>query len=240
MTFSSEKGNVTAALGKLRQTIDDEKERLNEEVAQAMKDGEYDTASAMIQFAQRLQGFQGEVESLAGKWEELEDVRRSSSPKTGQIVNTLGLPHGRRQVTSEIQPRNQEGDDNSTADCVHILEALVKLGGRAENQEVQRTINKKVKLRYERYRAAKSLLAQNGWTTSASTNRNLAISDKGREWLSRRIAQPLPPASNRVEAHPEVPPSSTSNPISPHYESPKQLSPPQRFTSSGPDDFLQI
>jgi hypothetical protein len=191
MSPSSEKDNVTAALSKLRWTIDDEKERLKEEVAQAMKDGEYDSAAAVIQFAQRLLGFQAEVEGLIGKWEELEDIRDTAPPRVRPTVNSRSYQNTPSPQASHTPRKPRKGITDSTVYCHHILEALVAQGGSAANQTISAAVNTKIRMLYPAFKQARALLVQEGWTNNTGSNQSMEISAKGIKWLQSQMAHAI-------------------------------------------------
>ena len=218
MSNSSEKDNISTALSDLRQTIDDEKERLNEEVAQTMKIGEYDTATAVIQFTKRLLGFQAEVEALIAKWEGLDGIGDLATSQVRQVVRTHIIQSKAlvRIARTRQDPRNSLNGSN--LHCFHILETLEEMGGRATNQNVTTAVNKKVKMLYPAFKQAKALMAHHGWTSYTGSNQALEISAKGVKWLdSQKIqvandgqSQDRPPSSGRgsvpqpsVEAGPD-------------------------------------
>jgi len=123
---------------------------------------------------------------------------------------------------------------------VLIMRAIVALGGRAENQQIQAVINKKVKLQYNRYKAAKGLMARMGWTTIASTNRTLILSERGRAWLERQIAPPEK-LDSPESTHPFNPFSpAVPSPAMPPENTRKENPSPQRISPAPQDVFIQI
>lgn len=191
---TSDKDDVSTALGLLIETLIEEKQRLNEEGAKAMKSGEYATATAVIQFAQRLLAFQEEVGFLTEKWKELEDLRDEASPQVREIV-------GDRIFTAKpTKPSATRSSNQLVASpeimtlCIHILEALVELGGQAKSKEVSTWVNKRVEMLYPKFRQARQMLADKKWTTSNSPVNYLGISEKGRKWLEIQLAKKSQPA----------------------------------------------
>jgi len=183
MPTSTDNNSVSTTLSLLQQTLSDEKQRLNDEVAEAMQDGKFDTATAVIQFAQRLVGFQEEVEALVEKWEELEEFRDAATSQVQQIVRGRTIRSNRPAKASHVQWSQNEGRGDSTPFCIHILEVLVEMGGRATNQNVTTAVNKKIKMHYPKFRHARVLMAQRGWTKSNGSNHVLEISAAGLKWL---------------------------------------------------------
>jgi hypothetical protein len=184
-----DKDDVSTALGLLLETLGEEKQRLNDEGAKAMKIGDFATATAVIQFAQRLLSFQEEVEVLTENWKELEDLRDDASPQVREIVGdrifTVKPPRP-SATRSSSQP---VATPETVALCIHILEALVGLGGHAKNQDVSTLVNKRVKMLYPKFRQARQMLTDKKWTTSNSPTNSLVISDKGRKWVENELAK---------------------------------------------------
>jgi hypothetical protein len=219
MSTFSEKDNVSTALSDLNQTLDEEKERLNEEAAQAMKDGEYDTATAVIQFTKRLLGFQAEVEALIEKWEELDGISDASTPPVRPVVRTR-IVHSKapgRIAQTRLDP--DKGLNGSHLHCFHILETLEEMGGRAPNQDVTAAVNKKIKMLYPAFKQAKALMTHQGWTNYTGSNQALEISAKGVKWLESQHTQ----AAAKGQSH-DHPPSSRSESV------------PQPFVEAGAVD----
>lgn len=52
-----------------------------------MNEVDYDTATAVIDFAKRLLAFQKKVAGLEREWVELEDLRDKASPAVQEIVS---------------------------------------------------------------------------------------------------------------------------------------------------------
>ena len=73
--------------------------------------------------------------------------------------------------------------------CIHILEALVGLGGHAKNQDVSTRVNKRVKMLYPKFRQARQMLTDKKWTMSNSPTNCMVISDKGRKWVENELAK---------------------------------------------------
>ena len=154
-----------------------------------MKSGEYATATAVIQFAQRLLSFQEEVELLTENWKELEVLRDGASARVREIVGdrifTVKPPRP-SAAPSSSQPL---ASPETVALCIHILEALVGLGGNAKNQDVSTLVNKRVKMLYPKFRQARQMLTDKKWTMSNSATNCMVISDKGRKWVENELAK---------------------------------------------------
>jgi hypothetical protein len=83
-----DQNDVSTALGLLRDSLAEEEQRIRSEGASAMQAGDYDTATAVIEFAKRLLAFQNKVEALGTEWGTLEDLRDAASPAVQEIVST--------------------------------------------------------------------------------------------------------------------------------------------------------
>lgn len=177
MSIPSEKDDVSTALSLLSDTLGDEEQRIRVAGVKAMQGGEYDTASTVIEFAKLLLGFKDEVEVLVEKWNDLEDARDSASPAVQEIVGNRVF--NRSDGGSVIQRKEY---------CRHILKALVELGGSAVTRDVSRVVNKTIKMQYPHLQAARTILAQEGWTKKTGSNRVWEISDEGRRWLRNQIS----------------------------------------------------
>lgn len=189
-----DKDDVSTALGLLRDSLAEEEQRIRGEGAKAMQGGDYDTASAVIDFAKRLLDFQGKVEGLVGEWSALEDLRDKASPAVQEIVSKRFF--GRRK-SGEITPH--------TEFCPYLLEALVEMGGSGKTKAVIDAVGKKMKglfkpKDFERHESAGK---QVRWRNTCQWARNMMvnedgrmkkgspqglweISDKGHKWLQKQ------------------------------------------------------
>lgn len=61
---SPDKDDVSAALRLLAESLEEEEKRIRGEGSKAMNEGDYDTATAVIDFAKRLLAFQKKVAGL--------------------------------------------------------------------------------------------------------------------------------------------------------------------------------
>jgi len=184
-----EKDDVSTALGLLLETLGEEKQRLNDEGAKAMKSGEYATATAVIQFAQHLLLFQEKVELLTENWRELEDLRDDASPRVREIVGDRIFTVKPPKPSATRSASHPVATPETAALCIHILEALVGLGGHAKNQDVSTLVNKRVKMLYPKFRQARQMLTDKKWTMSNSPTNCMVISDKGRKWVETELAK---------------------------------------------------
>ncbi|MBL9115464.1 MAG: winged helix-turn-helix domain-containing protein [Verrucomicrobiaceae bacterium] len=195
----SPQDDVGTALHLLQEALEDEEQRIRSEGAQAMTEGEYDTATEVIEFAKRLQAFQDKVASLEREWRNLEDVREHAAPAVQEIVSKRFFGRGRSpDITSHF------------AFCQPLLEVLVAMGGKAKTKEAIDRLGQKMKgkLKPKDYETHKSKGHQIRWRNSAQWARNWMVnheglmkkgepgvwevSDKGRAWL-RSLSKPKRP-----------------------------------------------
>lgn len=193
MSSPTDQNDVSTALGLLRDSLAEEEQRIRSEGAKAMHEGDYDTATSVIEFAKRLQAFEKKVESLVSEWDELEDLRDAASPAVQEIVSKRFFG---KKKKGEITPH--------TAYYRPILEALVEMGGSGKTKLVLDRVGEKMKgvLKPIDYEAHQSDEKQIRWRNSAQWARNTMvnddgrmkkgspngvweISDKGRKWLGR-------------------------------------------------------
>lgn len=193
MSSPTDQNDVSTALGLLRDSLAEEEQRIRSEGAKAMHEGDYDTATSVIEFAKRLQAFEKKVEALVSEWDELEDLRDAASPAVQEIVSKRFFGKKRK---GEITPH--------TDYYRPILEALVEMGGSGKTKLVLDRVGEKMKgiLKPIDYEAHKSDEKQIRWRNSAQWARNTMvnddgrmkkgspngvweISDKGRKWLGR-------------------------------------------------------
>lgn len=190
-----DQNDVSTALGLLRDSLAEEEQRIRSEGAKAMQDGDYDTATSVIEFAKRLLAFEKRVEGLVAEWEELEDLRDSASPTVQAIVSKKFF--GKRKK-GEVTPH--------TAFYRAILESLVEMGGSGKTREVLDKVGEKMKgiLKAIDYAVLPSDGKSVRWRNSAQWARNTMvnqdgrmtktksgiweISDKGRKWLRSQAA----------------------------------------------------
>lgn len=204
---ANDQGDVGAALQLLREALGEEEKRIRWEGSQAMAKGDYDTATAVLDFAKRLLAFTGKVESLGAEWQELQNLRDAATPEVQQIVSKRFFG---RIGKGEITPHQ--------AFCRPILETLVELGGGARTKTVLDRIGVKMKsvLKPADYEHHKSDAKQIRWRNTAQWARNTManedgrmkgdsrtgyweISDKGRAWLKSAGS---PSASAASDARP--------------------------------------
>ncbi len=110
--------------------------QLNEDGAQAFKEGDYDTARRAIEEATRLAEFREKVKALQKEWASLQARKPQRPEKSGRAVKNR-LPRGLR--TPEDAFRRP------------ILEALVELGGKASVGEVLDLVGKKMRGKLTKY-----------------------------------------------------------------------------------------
>lgn len=166
-----DQNDVSTALGLLRDSLAEEELRIRNEGAAAMKGGDYDTATSVIEFAKRLLAFQKKVEALVGEWVELEDLRDTASPEVQEIVSKRFFG---KKKKGEITPH--------TDFCRPILEVLVEMGGAGKTKLVLDKVGLKMKgmLKPIDYESHKSDEKQIRWRNSAQWARNAMVNDDGR------------------------------------------------------------
>lgn len=166
-----DQNDVSTALGLLRDSLAEEELRIRNEGAAAMKGGDYDTATSVIEFAKRLLTFQKKVEVLVGEWEELEELRDAASPAVQEIVSKRFFGKKRK---GEITPHPDF--------CRPILEVLVEMGGAGKTKLVLDKVGLKMKgiLKPIDYESHKSDEKQIRWRNSAQWARNAMVNDDGR------------------------------------------------------------
>jgi restriction system protein len=189
----SSSDDVGAALGLLQGALGDEEKRIRAEGAQAMHDGDFDTATSVIEFARRLLAFRDRVGVLEKEWAGLESARDAATPAVQAIVSKRFF--GRRS-SGEITPQQDFFRP--------LLEVLVEMGGSGRTRDVLDRLGEKMKstLKPKDYEPHQSDTAQIRWRNTAqwarnhmvndptdgrmkrgSTNGRWEISDKGRAWL---------------------------------------------------------
>jgi hypothetical protein len=171
MSSSTDQNDVSTALGLLRDSLAEEEQRIRSEGAKAMTEGDYDTATSVIEFAKRLQAFEKKVESLVSEWDELENLRDAASPAVQEIVSKRFFG---KKKKGEITPH--------TAYYRPILEALVEMGGSGKTKLVLDRVGEKMKgvLKPIDYEAHQSDEKQIRWRNSAQWARNTMVNDDGR------------------------------------------------------------
>ena len=173
VSFPQESPNddVGAALSLLRDALGEEEQRIRTEGAHAMHSGNYDTATAVIDFAKRLQAFQSRVAGLAKEWSELERIRDRATPEVQQIVSKRFFG---RKPSGEITPHRDY--------CRPILEVLVELGGSGRTCDVIDRVGEKMKgiLKPKDYQPNESEAKQIRWRNTAQWARNMMVNEDGR------------------------------------------------------------
>jgi hypothetical protein len=191
MTTQPDQNDVSTALGLLRDSLSEEEQRIRSEGAKAMQGGDYDTATAVIEFAKRLLAFQKKVEGLVNEWAELEDLRDAASPAVQEIVSKRFFG---KKKKGEITPHSDF--------FPFVLQVLVEMGGSGKTRHVLDRVGEKMKdiLKPLDYAVLPSDGKSIRWRNSAQWARNTMvnedgrmkktkngiweISDKGRKWLA--------------------------------------------------------
>ena len=83
--------DVKAAIELLSSTLDEERKRIFEAGALAMKQQDVTTARAVLVFAEKLDGFQKEVAGCLTRWEELQKANDTASPAVQQVIVRGGI-----------------------------------------------------------------------------------------------------------------------------------------------------
>ncbi|SFV30231.1 winged helix-turn-helix domain-containing protein [Thermoflavifilum thermophilum] len=166
--------------------------QLNDDGAQAFKEGNYDTARHAIEEATRLAEFREKVKALQKEWASLLTKRPQRSKKAGRIVKSR-LPRGLR--TPEDAFRRP------------ILQALVELGGKAAIGEVLEFVEKKMSAKLTKYdreplpsdpksirwrntaQWCRNTLVREGLLKNDSPYGVWEISEAGKKWLQHKSAQ---------------------------------------------------
>ncbi|WP_038171289.1 winged helix-turn-helix domain-containing protein [Verrucomicrobium sp. BvORR106] len=184
--------DVPAALQLLQDALGEEEARIRKEGSKAMEGGDYDTATAVIDFARRLLAFQNKVAGLEIEWAELEDLRDKATPAVQEIVS------------KRFFGRSKKGDITSQDDyCAPVLRVLVEMGGSGKTRDVitkvgqamkgtlkpkdyEKTTSRAREPRWENTtRWARQKMVDDGRMKSDSPTGVWEISDKGRAWLKR-------------------------------------------------------
>jgi hypothetical protein len=191
MPKTNSTNDVGEALTLLSETLTDEEARIRDEGADAMKSGDYNTATEVIDFAKKLLAFQEKVDGLSMEWEGLENARDAATPEVQEIVS------------KRFFGRRKSGEITSMPDFFKpLLEALVEMGGSGKLNDVLDRIGEKMEdhLKPKDWETHKSPPHQIRWRNTAewarnhmvnktglmkkSSNRGIwEISTKGRKWL---------------------------------------------------------
>ena len=192
MNSPTDQNDVSTALALLRDSLAEEERRIRGEGAAAMQSADYDTATAVIEFAKHLLAFQKKVEELVSEWDVLENLRDTASPEVQEIVSKRFF--GKRKK-GEVTPH--------AAYCRPILEALVEMGGSGKTRTVLDRVGeimkdtlkpvdheplksdgKSIRWRNTAQWARHKMVSESG-RMKKSKNGIWEISDKGRKWLEK-------------------------------------------------------
>ena len=183
--------DVEAALDLLATQVREEIMRIRDEGADAMKQGDYDTAKSVIEFAGKLESFAGDVEKLVGQWNSIAKQHDVEPETVKAIVGKTFFQRARKgTITTDKEFR------------IPLLQALVKLGGSGKVKQVVDQVGKlmggklkpkdfellksgpeTVRWRNKVMWARNSLVNELGYMRSDAPFGVWAISDKGRKWL---------------------------------------------------------
>ena len=67
-----------------------------------MNEGDYDTATSVIDFAKRLLAFQKKVTELEKEWDDLEDLRDKATPAVQEIVSKRFFGRRKRDFLTHL------------------------------------------------------------------------------------------------------------------------------------------
>lgn len=180
---------VAAALLLLRETIQEEDQRICKEGGHALQAGNLETAKEALEFATRLRAFNDRVAVLQKEWTGLENVRDHATPAVQKIVSKRFFG---RKSKGQVTPQS--------AFERPILEALVEMGGGGKTEKVLDRVGVKMKdvlkpIDYERNKSSQirwrntaqwsrnDMANEDGRMKDKSRNGYWEISDKGRAWL---------------------------------------------------------
>ena len=183
--------DVEEALDLLSTEVRDEILRIRDEGADAMKQGDYDTAKSVIEFAGKLESSAGDVDKLVAQWNKIAKQHDVEPETVKAIVGKTFFQRARKgTITSDKEFQ------------IPLLQALVKLGGSDKTQQVIDQVGKlmegklkpkdfdllksephMVRWRNKVMWARNSLVNELGYMKSDAPFGVWAISDKGRKWL---------------------------------------------------------
>jgi restriction system protein len=161
--------DVGTALGLLQDALGDEEQRIRTEGARAMQNGDFDTATEVIEFAKRLLAFREKVGAVEREWSELEALRDRSSAVVQEIV---GKRFFGRRASGEITSHN--------AYCRPLLEVLVNIGGGGRTRDVLDRLGEKMRgvLKPKDYEPHESGAKQIRWRNTAQWARNHMVNEE--------------------------------------------------------------
>ncbi len=194
MSKTTNTTDVEAALDLLATQVREEIMRIRDEGADAMKQGDYDTAKSVIEFAGKLESFAGDVDKLVGQWNSIAKQHDVEPETVKAIVGKTFFQRARKgTITSDKEFQ------------IPLLHALVKLGGSGKTQQVIDQVGKLMegKLKPKDFDLLKSEPHMVRWRNKVMWARNTlvnelgymksdapfgvwAISDKGRKWLEEQ------------------------------------------------------
>ena len=186
--------DVESALDLLAAQVREEIKRIRDEGADAMKQGDYKTATSVIEFAGKMENFAGNVDNLIAQWDAIAQ-QHEVEPETVKAIVGRGFFGKARKgtITSHVDF------------YVPLLQALVQLGGRGNTQTVVDRVGKIMegKLKPKDLETLKSDSSTIRWRNKVMWSRSdlvnelgymkrdsprgvWEISDKGRKWLENQ------------------------------------------------------
>lgn len=187
-----DKNEVNTAFEILLEEIELVANQLNEDGAQAFKEGDYETARRAIEEATRLADFREKVKVLQKEWVSLEAKRPVRQKKASREIKSR-LPRGLR--TPEDAFRRP------------ILEALVELDGKGSVGKVLDLVEKKMHAKLTKHdleplpsypksvrwrntaQWCRNTLVREGLMKNDSPHGIWEISETGKEWLHNQSVQ---------------------------------------------------
>lgn len=195
MNKPTKTADVEEALELLSSEVRDEIMRIRNDGAEAMKQGDYDTAKSVIDFAGKLELFAGDVDKLVEQWNSIA-TQHDVEPETVKAI--VGKTFFQRARKGSITTHKEF--------FIPLLQALVKLGGTGKTKDVVDQVGKlmegklkpkdfellksgpeTVRWRNKVMWARNSLVNEFGYMRSDAPFGVWAISDKGRKWLQERV-----------------------------------------------------
>jgi restriction system protein len=183
--------DVGTALHLLQETLEDEKDRINEDGAEAMKRGDYSTAKSVIDFAERLSAFQSTVSLLEREWREIDALREESAPAVKEIVSKGFFGKSRKgEITSHfdyyrplLEVLAAMGGKGKTKEVIDAVGAKMKSTLKPKDYEIHKSKGKPIRWRNSVQWARNSMVNHEGLMKPDSSTGIWEISTKGREWL---------------------------------------------------------
>jgi restriction system protein len=189
--------DVEEALDLLSTEVREEIERIRNEGADAMKSGDYATATSVIDFAGKLEKFAGNVDKLIGEWSSIAKQHEAELEPVKSIVGKSFFGKARKGTITTHKEF-----------YVPLLQALVQMGGGGKTQKVVDQVGKLMveKLKPKDLETLNSNSDTIRWRNKVMWTRNTLvnelgymkgdsprgfweISEKGRTWLNKQTTR---------------------------------------------------